>query len=160
MIMNANSPAILSLYTSDEREFATFFVGNLYLGVDIRRIHEIIRQVRITRVPHAPDCIRGVINLRGDVVTIADLRAILKLAPSETDGKPICLIVGWEGERVGLLADRVGDVVRVSEANMDRAPLNLGNVDGRFFSNVVQLDSQLLVILNVDEALAVQVPQA
>ena len=65
-------------------QVATFMIGNMLLGIDIQKVQEINRHLETTRVPHAPTCVRGVINLRGEVVTVVDLRSVLGLLQSET----------------------------------------------------------------------------
>jgi purine-binding chemotaxis protein CheW len=136
-----------------EIEFATFYVGHLLLGIDIRQTEEINRQLDLTPVPHAPACVRGVVNLRGEVVTVLDLRNILGLEPLAVGQSSRNVVVRNETEQVGLLVDRVADVVTVRAEEMELPPANVNGVSGRFFKGVYKLESALLVALDVQTVL-------
>lgn len=140
--------------SSNEVEYATFHVGRLLLGIDIRHTEEINRQLDLTVVPHAPECVRGVVNLRGEVVTVLDLRSILGLEPQPLTAASRNVVVRTEGEQVGLLVDRVADVVTVSTEEMEAPPANVSGVSGRFFKGVYKLESALLVVLDVNLVLS------
>ena len=137
-----------------ELQFATFYVGHMLLGVDIRVVQEINRQSEITQVPHAPDYVRGVINLRGDVATIVDLRAILGLPPSEGSRQTRNLIVHHQGEAIGLLVDQISDILTLREDEISPPPTNVEGVDGRLMSGVCTLESEIVVLLDIDEVLS------
>ena len=139
---------------SAELQFTTFQVHDLLLGIDIRQVQEINRSLRLTPVPHAPEAVRGVINLRGEVVTVLDLRRVLRLPPAEMTRSTRNVIVNSNGEQIGLLVDQVTDVVTCKASEIDPLPENLGGVDQRFFQGVFKLDEGLLVILNVAETLS------
>jgi len=138
---------------SGEVQFATFRVDDLLLGADIRQVEEINRHLEMTPVPHAPGCVRGVINLRGDVVTVVDLRQILGLGATELSATTRNVIVNSRDERIGLLVDRIGDVVILSSDEIDPPPPNLNGADVRLFRGVYRLDGELLVILDVEAVL-------
>lgn len=140
---------------SREVEYATFHVGDLLIGIDIRQVEEINRHLRLTPVPQAPDCVRGVINLRGEVVTVVDLRTILGLEPVDTTRSSRNVIVNSHDERIGMLVDSVADVVTVDSAKVAPPPANVSGIDGKFFQGVFRLEKELLVVLNVQAALAV-----
>lgn len=141
--------------STDPMQFATFCVGDQLMGVDIRRIQEINRNVEMTPVPHAPEFVRGVINLRGDVATVIDLRTILGLTPAEFTSKTRNVIIETDGEPVGLLVDRVADVITAQTADIEPPPANVGGMDGRFFRGVYKLETELLVLVDVDAVLSV-----
>ncbi len=131
----------------------TFYVGESLLGVPIQQIEEINRHLDLTPVPHGPDYVRGVINLRGKVVTVVDLRTILGLEPAAVGRDTRNVIVNFHGEHVGLIVDRVADVVAARSDEIDRPPANLSSADGRFYSGVYKLESELLVLLDVEAVL-------
>jgi len=135
-------------------EFATFFVGDVLMGVDIRQVREINRELLLSEVPQAPECVRGVVNLRGDVVTVLDLRVVLGMEPIEIGPQHRCVVVDDAGERIGLLVDRISDVVMARPEEFEPPPANVSGVDGRFFHGVCKLEDELLVGLNVEEVLA------
>jgi len=137
-----------------EHQYATFYVGSLLLGVDIRQVQEINRQLDVTDVPQAPECVRGVINLRGEVTTVIDLRTILGLEQTAVTRTSRNLIVNSQGESVGFLVDKISDIVAVQSDQISPAPTNIKGVQGKYFTGVHTLDSEILVLLNVEEALA------
>ncbi len=138
---------------TSEQQFATFYVGNILLGVDIRQVQEINRQLSVTEVPHSPDYVRGVINLRGEVTTVVDLRTILGLPHEDMGREGRNLIVNSQGESIGLLVDRISDILTLRSDQISPPPSNVDGVQGRFLSGVHTLDSEILVILNIEEAL-------
>ncbi len=144
-----------SATSNKEVEFASFYVSDLLIGVDILQVQEINRQLTLTNVPHAETYVRGVVNLRGEVITVVDLRTILGLTPSEitTDSRNVVVNIG--DEKIGLLADKVAEVVCTTWDKIDPTPANIGGVEGRFFKGVRRLEKELLVILDVEEILQV-----
>jgi purine-binding chemotaxis protein CheW len=143
---------------ASELQFATFHVGELLLGIDIHMVREINRNLSLTRVPHSAPAVQGVINLRGEVVTIIDLRTVLGLPPAAVLRDRRNIIVQADGEQIGLIVDRVADVVTTSADRIDPKPENLRSVDAGFFSGVFKFDRGLLVILDVAETLAAVAP--
>jgi purine-binding chemotaxis protein CheW len=144
------SPAILT----GQVDLATFYLGELLLGIDIRLVREINRQLEFTPVPHAPPQVRGVINLRGEVVTVMDLRTILGLDRIDISKQARNVIVHSRAEQIGLLVDRVADTVCTTAEAIEPVPANIHGLDAAMFQGVVRLESELVVILNVEAALA------
>lgn len=144
---------------STEQQYATFYVGELLLGVDIRQVQEINRQLTVTDVPHAPECVRGVINLRGEVTTVMDLRTILGLPGTEITRDTRNLIVNCNEESIGLLVDGISDILTLRSSQIDPPPTNVNGIQGRFFSGVHTLDSEIVVILNIEEVLSDRNPE-
>lgn len=147
-------PAEAVAVSADEQEFITFYLGDLLLGIDIHQVQEINRNIEMTPVPHAPKAVRGVINLRGEVVLVVDLREVLGLAPAALNRSNRNVIVKNGGEQIGLLVDRVADVVRAHADDLDPMPENLRGIDQRYFKAVYKLEIGLLVILDVNVTLA------
>jgi purine-binding chemotaxis protein CheW len=137
-----------------ERQLTTFRLGDLLLGIDIRCIREINRVIAITPVPDAPPQITGVVNLRGEVVTVVDLRTVLELPPAEITPRTRLMIVQSDEEAIGLLVDRVADVATVQDGDEEPLPANVGGIDSRYFTGVYRVGSDLLVVLDVAAALA------
>ncbi len=133
----------------------TFYVGPLLLGLPIAQVREINRQLDFTPVPHAPRLVRGVVNLRGEVVTVLDLHHVLGLPAGEVTPRTRNLIVFYRGEPVGLLVDQVADILEVDPQQMTPPPANVRGAEGRFFRGVVPLEHDILVLLELEEALAV-----
>jgi purine-binding chemotaxis protein CheW len=137
-----------------ELQFATFYVGHMLLGIDIRVVQEISRHAQLTQVPHAPEYVRGVINLRGDVATVIDLRTILGLPKVEADKQSRNLIVHHDGEAIGLLVDKISDILTIRESDILPPPANVNGVDGSVMRGVCTLDSGVVVLLDLERLLA------
>jgi purine-binding chemotaxis protein CheW len=142
--------------TDAQTQYATLYVGDLLLGVDIQCVEEINRQVELTSAPQAPPCVRGVINLRGEVATVLDLRMILGLSPTDVTRLTRNVIVKDGGERIGLLVDRVGDVVSIPDDGIEPPPANVHGVDAIYFRGIHKFDARLLVILDLDAVLSLE----
>jgi len=135
-------------------QLATFYVGDILLGIDIQQVQEINRQLDVTDVPHSPGYVRGVINLRGDVATVVDLRTILGLPSAEVTRESRNLIVHSRGETIGFLVDRISDILTVSSREISSSPTTVEGVDGSLFKGVFKLETELLIILDVDAVLS------
>jgi purine-binding chemotaxis protein CheW len=141
---------------SEVLELATFYVGDLLVGADIRQVEEINRQMDFTPLPHVPPFVLGVLNLRGNVVTVVDLRTILGVKPNSQSRRSHNVIIRFEGERIGLAVDRIADVVRTTMDAIDELPANFDSMDTRFLQGVYTMENELLLVLNVQEALSLQ----
>ena len=139
---------------SNELEIASFYLDDALLGIPIEQVDEINHHLALTPVPHAPPYVRGVMNLRGDVVTVIDLRVVLGLEATVVGRKTSNVVVRSQGEQIGILADRIGDVVRIRRDEIAPPPANVVGSDGRLFVGVCKLDNALLLILDVEAALA------
>ena len=136
---------------TSELQFATFYVGDILLGIDIRHVQEINRQLEVTRVPHASAEVRGVINLRGDVATVIDLRRLLDLPPGEVTRESRNLIVNIDGESIGLLVDRISDILTIEEDQVESPPANVSGIDGRLLLGVYTMKSSIAVLLDIEQ---------
>ncbi len=134
----------------------TFYVGPLLLGLPIAQVREINRQLDFTPVPHAPRMVRGVVNLRGEVVTVLDLHHVLGFSAGEVTPQTRNLIVFYRGEPVGLLVDQVADILEVDPQEVGPPPANVRGAEGRFCRGVVPLEHDILVLLELDEALSLE----
>lgn len=140
---------------SADRQFCTFHVGELYLGVDVLRVQEVIRAQPMTRVPLAPPVVRGLINLRGQIVTALDLRRRLAL-PDRSDAAPppVNVVLLTDDGAVSLLADEVGDVLTVPDAQFEGPPGTLRGEARDLIRGAYKLTERLLLILDPDRAVA------
>ncbi len=137
-----------------EQQYATFYVGNLLLGIDISQVQEINRQLDVTDVPQAPKFVRGVINLRGEVTTVIDLRTILGLEQTEVTEDSRNLILNFQGETLGFLVDKISDILALSSSEVEPPPTNIKGIQGKYFLGVHALETEILVLLNLDAVLA------
>jgi len=134
-------------------EYVTVMIGGQLFGLPISRVQDVFMPDRITRVPLAAPEIAGVLNLRGRIVTMIDMRRRLGL-PARTDDRA-AMAVGIElrGESYGLLIDGVGEVMKLGEGTFEPNPVNLDVRLARVSGGVHRLDGQLMLILNVDHVL-------
>ena len=134
-------------------ELATFYVGDALCGMNILKIQEINKLMEMTTVPQAPDYVMGILNLRGQIVTVVDLAKKLGLSTTELTDKSRNIIVNSKGEHIGLMASRISDVVQAEADKIEAPPANLGGVQGRYFKGVYKTDNSLVGILDVEEVL-------
>jgi len=141
------------LVADDVREIIIFSVGDLLCGLDISHAQEINRNLSITPVPQSHDYVRGVLNLRGQVITVIDLRVKLELEPVEILPSMRIIVVRTGTDAVGLLVDGVDDIVPVRERDLRPPPSNIGGVRGEFFSAVYKTDTDLAAIVDIEKVL-------
>ncbi len=137
-------------------ELATFYVGDALCGMDILKIQEINKLMDMTKVPQAPSYVTGILNLRGQIVTIIDLGKKLGLGSTEATSSARNIIVSSPGEHVGLLVTRLSDVVSAETEKIERAPANMGGIQGDFFSGVYKTEDKLIGILDVNKVLRLE----
>jgi purine-binding chemotaxis protein CheW len=139
-----------------KKQLCTFMVGDLFFGVDVLSIQEVLRPQPMTRVPLAPGMIRGLINLRGQILTAIDLRERLGLpaTPAEVDGMNI--VVQLPDGAVSLLVDQVGEVLNLSEEQFETSPPTLRGAVSEVISGVYKLKDRLLLLLDVPSAVTIQ----
>ncbi len=130
-----------------------FNLGSEYYGVEITKIHEIIRMVSITRVPRTPSYIEGVINLRGSVLPVVNLRAKVKMEKKEYDKSTRIVVVDLNGMMVSFIVDSVQEVIRIPKSETQPPPDIISGVDSKFFNAVAKLNDRLLVILDIEKVL-------
>ena len=134
-------------------EFVTAVIGGQLFGLPISRVQDVFMPERVTRVPLSSAEIAGVLNLRGRIVTVIDMRALLGLDKAD-DGKPAMAVgVDLRGESYGLLIDQIGEVLRLPEESREENPVNLDPRMAKFAGGVHRLDGQLMVVLDVDRVL-------
>ena len=134
-------------------EYVTAMIGGQLFGLPISRVQDVFMPERVTRVPLAEREIAGVLNLRGRIVTVIDMRARLGL-PKAIDGKPPMAVgVDLRGESYGLLIDQIGEVLRLPEDSKEENPVNLDPRMAKLAGGVHRLDGQLMVVLDVDRVL-------
>lgn len=135
------------------KELAIFQVGEMPCGLDTSWVREIIKSTRITKVHLAPDYVRGVINLRGEIATVIDLRKKFSLDLVDDDVEMDIVVVRRSSENIGILVDRVRDVIWADEKNIMPPPSNISGVTGIFFEGIYKMEKELVAILNIDELL-------
>lgn len=136
------------------QQFCTFYLDNLFLGVEVLRVQEVIRYQEMTRVPLASEVIKGLINLRGQIVTAIDLRRQLELQERTQDKQPMNVVIRTDDGVVSLLVDEIGDVLEVNDEQFEHPPETLSGTARALVRGVYKLKDQLLLILDADKAMA------
>jgi purine-binding chemotaxis protein CheW len=141
-------------------DYVTFTTAGQIFGLPIARVQEVFRPARITRVPLAGAQIAGVLNLRGRIVTAIDVRSRLGLQAREEGLAPMAIGIESRGESFGLLLDTLGEVLRLSDTDIEANPINLDRKLAGVSAGVHRLDGQLLIVLDVDRVLDVDTEAA
>ncbi len=136
------------------KQYCTFYIDGFFYGVEVSTVQEVIRYHAMTYVPLAPPTVRGLINLRGQIVTAVDLRTRLGLPPLE-EGQPMNVVVHHEEDAVSLLVDEIGDVFEMNDLQCDDPPENLSGPTRNLLRGVYKLDDGLLLILDIGKTLGV-----
>jgi purine-binding chemotaxis protein CheW len=141
---------------SESKQYCTFYLGEQCFGLDVLTVQEIVRQQPLTRVPLAHPMVRGLINLRGQIVTAIDLRRRLDLPARDDCHEGVNVVVETDDGAVSLLVDEIGDVLEVTEQDFERPPETLKGSARELIHGAYKLADRLLVILNPE--LIVTVP--
>jgi purine-binding chemotaxis protein CheW len=137
----------------DLLQLVSFVVAGEEFGVDILKVQEIIRPVAITRVPHAPAFVVGVINLRGRIIPVIDLRTRFGLPPRERDKDTRIIVVELSDAVVGFMVDAVHEVLRVPRETIEPPPELAVGIDAHYLTGVAKLEDRLLILLDLEEVL-------
>ena len=139
--------------TSDLLQLVTFVVGGEEYAVPILSVHEINRMMEITRVPQAPDFLDGVINLRGKIIPVVDLRTRFGLPRQERNSDNRIVVVEVRGRVIGFTVDRVNEVLRVNQNIVDETP-TIGGIEADYVRGVGKLEDRLLIMLDLEALFA------
>ncbi len=141
-------------------EYVTAVIGGQLFGLPILRVQDVFAPERLTRVPLAPLEIAGVLNLRGRIVTLIDMRRRLGLGQRDDDGPAMAIGVEARGESYGLLIDSVGEVLKLDDMACEPNPTNLDPRLASVSTGIYRLDGQLLMVLDVDRVLDIALKAA
>jgi purine-binding chemotaxis protein CheW len=136
---------------SERRQYCTFFLDHFFYGVRVEKVQEVLRYQKMTRVPLAPPVIRGLINLRGQIVTAVDLRKRLELPERPADQFPMNVVVRTPDGATSLLVDSIGDVVEVGEEAFERPPDTLRGIGRELITGAYKLPERLLLVLDTEK---------
>jgi len=140
----ANPPA-------EPRRFATFSVADMFCGIDVGQVQEVLKYQEMTPVPLAPDVIQGLINLRGQIVTAVDLRRRFRLPERTVDRQPTNMVLRSDGGAVSLLVDEIGDVIEVDGCEHEPPPSTMDPFHRDVVEAVFKLDGRLLLALDTSK---------
>ncbi|WP_254508172.1 chemotaxis protein CheW [Anatilimnocola floriformis] len=137
------------------QQFCTFYLAGQCYGLDVLRVQEVVRSQPLTSVPLAHPAVRGLINLRGQIVTAIDLRRRLHLPELAEISEPLNIVLQTDDGAVSLLVDDIGDVLEVSQEQFELPPETLQGAAGEFIQGVYKLSDRLLVILDPERIVAI-----
>ncbi len=139
------------MQTLSKQQYCTFQLDNLVFGVEVLKVQEVMLQPTMTPVPLAPPLVRGLMNLRGQIVPSLDLRKRLNL-PSMTDQLPMSVVLTTDDGPVSLMVDQIGDVVEIEEESFEQTPSTVQGPTREIVAGVYKLKDRLLLVLDVDRA--------
>jgi len=134
-----------------ESQFVTAAVGGQLVGLPIERVQDVFIPDRLTRVPLAPPEIAGLLNVRGRIVTLVDMRQ--RLGSVRRNERPLAIGIEHDGEFYGLLVDQIGEVLNLPAAQAEENPINLDSRLAAVSVGIYRLDTQLMVVLDVNRVL-------
>ncbi len=144
-----SSAPIASSNAATAGEFLTFTLGKEEYGVDILKVQEIRGYDAVTRLPDAPDYIKGVINLRGTIVPVIDMRVKFRLE-AKVDALTVMIVLNVADRVVGMVVDSVSDVVQLTGEQIRSMPEVGTGIDRRFLTGIGALDERMLILLDIE----------
>lgn len=145
---------------SSSQQFLTYTVGDEEYGVDIMKVREVKGWTETTRLPSSPEYMRGVLNLRGVVIPIFDLRARFGGGLTEATDKHVVVILAVGDRTIGLLVDTVSDILTVETEEIKDAPDREGSLDKQFITGLIAVEDRMVVLLDVEKLVDVASIQA
>ncbi|TCZ87932.1 chemotaxis protein CheW [Lysobacter sp. N42] len=131
-------------------EYLTFTLGDEEYGVDILKVQEIRGYDQVTRLPGAPDFVKGAVNLRGLIVPVVDMRLKFGLSQARYDETTVMVILAVAGRTIGVVVDAVSDVIRLDAAQLRGVP-DLGSaIDRKFLTGLGVVDERMLILLDIE----------
>jgi purine-binding chemotaxis protein CheW len=138
------------------QQFCTFYLNKYLFGIELLKVQEVIQRLDLTEVPLAPAVVRGLMNLRGQIVMGIDLRRQLEFPDWPADMVPMNVVVRTGEESISLLVDEIGDVVEVSEETFELPPDTLQGKVRSVILGVHKLDKRLMHVLDIERACAIE----
>jgi len=140
--------------TTAQLQLVSFTVGDELFAVDILSVQEINRMMSLTKVPQSIDGIEGVINLRGRIIPVLDLRVQFGLVPSELSEESRIIVVEVQGNTIGFIVDSVQQVLLIDRSIIEPTPQMTTSIDSSYVDGMAKLDDDLLILLNLDNLLS------
>ena len=139
--------------THGKTKYLTFFLGKEEFGIEISRVIEIIGVVPTVFIPQLPGFYKGVINLRGSIIPVMDLRSKLGMESIETTGESVIIIVQSNTRRMGLLADRVTEVLDINAEDIEETPEFDASISNRYIMGIGKKEEAIKILLDIDQIL-------
>jgi purine-binding chemotaxis protein CheW len=147
-------------FATDGRQYLTFALGGQEYGIDILNVQEIKGYSPITPIPNTPSHVKGVMNLRGTIIPVIDLRTKLGMREAEYGSFTVIVVVRVGVKVVGLIVDTVSDVLNIPESDIQAAPDFGKPVDAKFIEGMAKAGDRLVVLLGIEEVLGGDVKEA
>ena len=144
---------------ANKQQFCTFFLKDQFFGVPVQQVQEVIRYQEMTRVPLVPAVIRGLINLRGQIVMAVDLRRRFGMEERAQSQLPMNVVVRTDDGAVSFLVDEIGDVLEPEEENFEAPPETLEGPSRDLVRGVYKLQERLMLVLDAERAVAAPIGQ-
>jgi purine-binding chemotaxis protein CheW len=138
------------LSTETTSEFLTFALGDEEYGVEILKVQEIRGYDAVTRLPDAPDYIKGVINLRGAIIPVVDMRLKFHLARADYGPTTVMIVLNVGGRVVGMVVDSVSDVIRLGREQVCPVPEIGAAIERQFLTGIGTIDDRMLILLDIE----------
>ncbi len=138
---------------AEQVDLATFYLRGTAYGIDLLKIQEINKLLVLTPVPGAPAYVRGILNLRGRIVTVVDLGYKLGLTETRVNKRGRNIIIRSRGEHIGLLVERIGEVLSAGIDEIEAPPANMNGVQGEYFHGIIKTEDELIGILDIERVL-------
>ena len=139
------------------QKYCTFYLDKYYFGIEVEQVQEIIKFQEITPVALAPKVVKGLINLRGQIVTAIDLRCLLELPDRDEKDDPMNIVVRTPLGAFSLLADRIGDVLELTDSSFESPPENLSGMARELIQRAYKLEGTLLLTMAIDKLVSADV---
>ena len=139
--------------SSELLQLVSFKIGVEEFGIDILKVNEIIRMIAITKVPNAPSFVDGVVNLRGRVIPVINLRLKLSLPRKEYDKNSRIIVVELNDKTIGFIVDEVSEVLRIPINITEKPPEMIAGINASFITAIGKLEDRLLILLDLEKIL-------
>lgn len=141
-------------------QLVSFKIGSEEFGIEILKVQEINRMHEITQIPNSPDYVVGVINLRGRIIPVVDLRVRLNLVAIEQDKNTRIIVVDLEGKTIGFIVDEVSEVLRIPSNIIEPPPAMIAGINSEYITAVGKLEDRLLILLDLDKIFSFEEKEA
>jgi len=141
------------------QQYCTFYLDGLFFGVEVMKVQEVLVYQKMTGVPLAPAVVRGLINLRGQIVTAIDMRRRLQLRERPDGEQPMNVVIKDDDGAISLLVDEIGDVLDVEQQSFEPPPENLTGTTRALIRGAYKLEDRLLLVLDTEKTITLTADQ-
>ena len=136
-----------------ENQYVVFELGKEEYGIDIMNVKEIVPYQESVKIPNAPAFVKGIINFRGNVIPIVDLKKKFNLPESEIDSDTRIIVIYFEDKLIGFIVDEASQTLRLEDENIDPTPDVISSVDRRYITGVGKQDNRLIILIDLEKVL-------